>query len=178
MIAWGGGLEGIQRTTDTWRISIASIVVRWEWQDTIGEIRERLRNGFTWDTGVQATEQTKPQLQINYLFGLFSLPLGIFFFFNNCSQKWQHLFCWATWIEANLHKHIGVDRQCWQWGGEEGRMGHNIRFPIIHPEPGQPVAWVSQGIQGGWTAPLGSLEPPWDHVPALPGLWPRTVYKK
>lgn len=40
MVAWGGGLERIQRTTDTWRIRVTSIVLRWEWQDTTGEIRE------------------------------------------------------------------------------------------------------------------------------------------
>lgn len=38
MTAWGHGLEGIQRETDSWRISFTSIVVSWEWQDTFGEM--------------------------------------------------------------------------------------------------------------------------------------------
>lgn len=69
LIACGGGLEGIQRTGDTWRISITSIVVRWEWQDTVREIRGR---GKKWlhmehkrNSGELTTEQTNHQLQIN-----------------------------------------------------------------------------------------------------------------
>lgn len=38
MTAWGHGLEGIQRKTDSWRISIKNTVLSWEWQDTFGEI--------------------------------------------------------------------------------------------------------------------------------------------
>ena len=149
----------------------------------LGRLERGVRNYFTWDTqrkfrctGYRTNKTSDTNQLASWTFLFTALIFCLFVFKKTTVLKSDNV----PFISPLGQRLISTDTQEWTSNvNSGGRTGHNTGSPVTHPEPGQPLARLSQVIRGVWAAPLTSLGP--SHLPGtmplrLAGLWQRSVY--